>query len=324
MLATAMLSCEASKPATAGVSDEVRVGQEIDRLDAALRKLEATRIPGGLVDLRRGARATLTRADKSRSALLRLYRMRDAVVGIGTLGFLVEHQAAGGDLAGVTALWNQRRALFPLPTPPSRGSALDRALAETAGNRAAKLFVASLPYAKASSPGDGLYYLAEAEGNRQYRLFVESLAGENASSEPAPRREALEAAMRLLDAETVAAFDRDPAGFSAVNPSAHLNESHELADQNLLDGAALTLLETRLILGRSNPASRPASPPSRLDSIAGSIRALFEAVAAESPEKAAAIRSDVLPLYASLFVATSANHRPRPEVTVTLVRWPFT
>jgi hypothetical protein len=324
-----VLSCGPAKPVAPSLNRDASIAGEIRRLDAELRKLEAAQVSPGLADLRRAARAALTRAARSRPSSLRLYRMRDAEVEIGTLGFLVSHGEGGRNLQSVTALWNETRPLFPAQSVPAAGAALDRALRETAGNRASKLFVASLPYAKASSPGDGLYYLAEADGNRQYRRFLESLADAEpaiAAREQAPRRDALEAAMTALDAETVLAFERDPTGSSAVNPSARLKESHELADQNLLDGAALTLLETRLLLSLAAPPAQQTAPrPEAGSAVPRSIREVFEAAAADSPARAVVIRNDVLPLYASLFVGrTAATGRPRPEVTVTLVRWPYT
>jgi hypothetical protein len=181
------------------------------------------------------------------------------------------------------------------------GPLLQTALAEVARNRADKLYRASLPYGKASSPSDGLYYLAQAEASRK---FADSIALRGRREAP-PDREQLRAALQSLEREAYERYERDPSRRSLVL-SARLKESRELLERGSLAGATLVLLEAR----------RDASPTARGKSETTGKTTLHAAFHGQPAALSLldAMTSRTLP------VAKTASG----PVTVTLIRWPYT
>ncbi|HEX9984089.1 MAG TPA: hypothetical protein VGF69_12545 [Thermoanaerobaculia bacterium] len=138
-------------------------GRDRDPVEPELARLEALKPPKATVTQIAAVRAAKT-------AELRLYRLREAFVSVETAAFLSAHPAAGNDMASLEALWKQQApkitrddAVRPL---------LHAARIEAATNRGRKLYDASLPYGKASGPGDGLYYLAEALANLKFAEWM--------------------------------------------------------------------------------------------------------------------------------------------------------
>jgi len=272
-----------------GESAETRVATELERVEASLQAAEQAKLPAEMQDMPKAYRAELAKARAARSPELRLYRLRDAAVGADLLTFFIGHrEAAGKELAPLTKLWNERRAAFDGPVASVRGPLLQRALAESSRNRADKLFRASLPYAKVSSPFAGVYYLAEAEGNRRFAEFVASLPGRQ--REPSPRVDRVEAAVQALEGETLVVFGSDPTAPKMIPVSAKLKEAREQLAHGFVDGAALSLLEARMRFSRAADDALPAS--------------------------LAALAAQRQPLQAKKVLPAS--------VTVTLVRWPYT
>jgi hypothetical protein len=273
-----------------GKSVETRVAEELTRVDAALKAAESAKLPAEMADMPKLYRADLDKARAAQTPELRLYRLRNAAIGADLLTFFIGHQdAAGKDLAPLTKLWKERRAEFDRPAITARGPVLQRALAESSRNRADRLFQASLPYAKVSSPFAGVYYLAEAEGNRRFAEFVASLPGKQ--RDPSPSVARVEAALQALEGETLVAFGTDPTAPKMIPVSAKLKEAREQLAHGFVDGAALSLLEARMRFSRGADDKLPAS---------------LIALAAEQQ-----------PLVAAKKVAPAS-------VTVTLVRWPYT
>lgn len=213
---------------------------ELDRLDAALKGLKPSKLAQAHAESIAKARAATTTD-------LKLYRMRDAWVGVETLAFLAKHSE--GDF---TALWSERGPEI-LKKPAPHGSPMQRALIEAAANRAEKFYRASLPYGRSSGPGDGLYYLGEADANARFGAWVASLPGDGA-----PRTFALEAPTAALERDMLAAFAGDPSGKSTIPVSTRLKESRELHEQKLDHGAALMLAEARMRLDRTQDDGVPA------------------------------------------------------------------
>lgn len=267
---------------------DARLSKEIDRLDAALKSVEKSPLPEELKSVPKAHRQALLHARAATSPDERLYRLRAAFVGIEMLVFLGEQPKAAQSMDALRGLWNERRASFEA-RHVAHGPLLQRALAEAAGNRAARLFHASLPYAVSTRPFTGLYYFAEAEGNRRFRDFVASLPGDDAAERPSAGR--VRAELQALETETLAAFDRERSGRTTISVSAHLKEARELLEQDLVDGAALTLVESRLLLERKKANDN--------------VPALLAAMTRTGK------------------VAAAAPIRPE-SVTVTLVRWPYT
>jgi hypothetical protein len=198
---------------------------------------------------------------------------------------------------------------------------LQRALVESAATRAERLFRASLPYARASAPFSGVYYLGEAEGNRKFRDFVQSLRGSDVA-EPGPSRERLRAAIDALEHDTLKVFGGDVTNQKLVAVSVRLKEANELLDAGRLDGATLLLLEARLALSRRGDrlAADAGAEPAK-----GSVVSMLEAWAAdEEAPVAELVRADVMPFLGSLLRPAGAARRGPSAVTVTLVRWPYT
>lgn len=299
------------------VQADERIDREIARLEETLKAAEAGEVPKDVRDLFAAHRTTLERAKKATSPDYQLYRLRDAFVGIETLSFLAKHHKTNDTLEKVETLW--RSQLVP-KAPKPRGTLLQRALIESATTRADRLYDASLPYAKAAAPWSGLYYLGEAIGNVRFRDFVHSIASD--SAEKSPTRERVAELLDTAERDTLTFFGSDVTNQAAVPVSVRLKESRELLDAGRIDGAALLLVEARAALSRRGGprASHPASDRT------GSIVSLLNAWAAdEQPPMSDALREQIVPFYAALHAPATAKKQTKPaQVTVTLVRWPYT
>jgi hypothetical protein len=304
----------------AGVRPDVQaaVNGEIARLDGELRRLEESTLPKGFEPLAKQLRELLARAGSSETAELRLYRLRDPFIGVEALRFVTSNHAAMNDLARFEALWTTHRDAFAR-VDAVRGSTLQRALHQAAANRSQVLARASLPYARSSSPGDGLYYLGEAEGNRLFAKFVAGLAMK--ADSPAPDRAALTNAMNDVEQQMLTAFERERSGKTTIPSSARLKEARELLARGWNDGATLLLLEARLELSKRNAGAASQSGASLKRQ--GSIPDLLNALSRDS-KSAAAVRADVIPLFNRLYTAAAGVAAAKAPVTVTLVRWPYT
>ena len=294
--------------------------QEMDRLDALLRSVSVPAAPPAMVE---GNRTLLARARSASSPLLQVYRLRDTYVGIETLRYAIDHKGDESDLSRVQKLANAVQTGINKSHPRTHGPALQTALRQIVANRAEKLIRAAVPYGKASEPANGLFYVGEAEGNRRFRDFLDSLSF-GAGAEARPNIAAIHAALTKLDTSALAAFEQDPAGRSAVGLSARLKEARELAGRGSLEGAALLLLEAQL------DVSRRTAPPAKAAAAiraahADSITSMFEAAAREDGgDTSRIITTTLLPLYASLFNHAPGQKTVPKNVTVTLVRWPYT
>jgi hypothetical protein len=319
-LVISAVACRAEKDAARA---ETLVNAEIARVSTAITAFERADLHPQVKDMPKILRDQLGRVQSGRTPELRLYRLRHPYVGAETLSFITQNKKAAEDLPAFEALWSQHRASFATRAEVKGHSALHRALAQAAQNRAEKLFKASLPYGKASGAFSGTYYLAEAEANLRYRAFVESLP-DGGPTEKAPRREELEAALRSLGQETLSFFEKDPVGRSAIQTSALMKEAREQLDDNLLDAATLTILEARMELSRRQTTPGPARAAAT-NNEKQSIPAIFEASANERQDEVGrVIRADVIPLYGKLYQQTTASKVAPASVTVTLVRWPYT
>ncbi|MCU1347586.1 MAG: hypothetical protein JWO56_616 [Acidobacteria bacterium] len=304
---------------------DARLAKELDRLTSALQAIDAAAMPKELAPMLDENRKMVERVRNTKDPLVRAYRLRDAYAGVETMRYLAAHRTGANDLAQVRVLSKAIGSAYGKPLAAMRAPALQLALRQNAANRAEKLYRAALPYGKVDAPSSGLYYLGEAEGNRRYRAFVESLPFEG-SEEPRPNRAALLAALQKLDTAAIAAFERDPAGRSALGMSSRLKEARELLDRGWLEGAALMLLEAQLDISRKGnaPAVKTGGPAAATHP--DSLHAMWQAIAVEDRkgETARFISADVLPLYGSLFRAVALEKKPIRSVTITLVRWPYT
>jgi hypothetical protein len=241
VLALLVAACSRSE----SPSLDAALSAELDRLDASLKTMKQS-------NLAKMHAEAIAKARAAKTPELKLYRMRDAWVGVHTLQFIHEHPAANTDMAQMEALWNERGPTIE-EKPSPHGSLLQRALIEAASNRAEKLYRASLPYGKSAGPGDGLYYLAEADANAEFGKWTASLPGEGEA-----QTYALDEPTQALEQDMLKAFAADPSGKTTIPVSTRLKESRELHDRYLDDGAALMLVEARMRLERASDENLPA------------------------------------------------------------------
>jgi hypothetical protein len=316
LVVSVTMACDAGQAA--------RVDKEIARLEAALKSVEAASadLPKDVHPLFEIHRAALDRARKASAPEYRLYRLRDPFVGIETLAFLLVERSSGTTVANFEKLWRGSGGRFEAKPPDARGSLLERALIESSATRAGRLYRASLPYAKASAPWSGVYYLGEAEGNLRFRDFVLSIASEDVEKTPA--RERLAAMLEDLERDTLSFFGNDVTNQQVVPVSVRLKETHELLDAGQVEGATLMLVEARAALSRrGGPRGKNvASAKPHAESLA----AVLEAWAGdEQAPMSDALRKEVVPFYGALFAAAPRQTRTRAaQITVTLIRWPYT
>lgn len=320
ILITLIIGVAAAQAAHADVDEALT--REFARLDALLARLEAASITPDFKDALPIYKTAYERAKNSKATDLRIYRLRDAYVGLEAMSFLADHQDA--TLDEMVKLWNEHRPRYESPAPPSTGTLLQRALVQAAHNRAQILFKASLPYGKADGPRSGIYYLGEAQGQLAYANFVASLPFAKSETTKRPTAAALIAAVEKLDAESIALFEKSPTERTAIPSSALLKEARELLLRGWLEAATFTVLETRFDLTRrqttKDEAAKAADTAPR-DSIEG----LWQSASKES-DRGDAIVAGVLPFYRALLTANPparsvASAKP---LTITLIRWPYT
>ena len=313
----AALSCQASAAS--------RIDAEIARLEQTLASVEQSgALPEDVKGLVGAHRTALERATQAGTPAYKLYRLRDPFTGIETLAFLAKEKDSGKSVADFERLWSASRSRFEAAAPPARGTLLTRGLAESATTRAERLFHASLPYAKASAPWSGVYYLGEAEGNVRFREFLQSLGAEEQGGEKTPSREQITAMVEELERSTLAFFAGDVTNQALIPVSVRLKESRELLDAKRLAGAMLLAVEARAALSRRGGPR--GSYPADAAVPAESVRSFLEGWAAdEEPPMQASLRNDVTPFAGAMFATTAARAKTKPaQVTVTLVRWPYT
>jgi len=299
------------------------IDREITRLAATLDAVNETDLPADVRPLIAAHRASLGKAKAANPAEYQLYLLRDAFVGVETLSFLAKEKSSGESVETFEKLWRARRARFEAKPAAARGTLMQRGLAESATTRAERLFRASLPYAKASAPWSGVYYLGEAEGNLRFRAFVETLATDAGAVERTPSREGVRAMLEDLERAMLAFFAGDVTNRNAIPVSVRVKEARELLDAGRLAGAAFLAVEARAALSRRG-GPRGAYPPHAAPP-AGSMLSFLHgwADAEEAPMKEA-LRNEVAPFYGALFVAKGGPETKAARVTVTLVRWPYT
>jgi hypothetical protein len=209
---------------------------------------------------------------------------------------------------------------------------------------------ASLEYERNTMPDSGYFYLGLAKAQRDFAAFCRSLS-KSTGTRPPPLR-SLRPELDALEGELLAAY-RPPASIDKhpdfIGASAAVKEARELDAAGLAYGATLRYLQASLraapltgkapAMAKEDAARKLAEMEPRLADREGGVdqslgRIFLEAAQAdvasaaasnESPAQAAAIVTSVLPRYfAALEPARPAKSRPSAEVTVTLVRWPYT
>ena len=279
------------------------------------------------------------------------YTREHADAAISTDTFEIEWRRAGPE---ILSGWPEsaKRSLAAM-----RPAAI-RAMAEAAIPGVEASYDASLEYGRATMTSAGLYYLGEAPAQQHFVAVCRSLTEPTASPEPpfrslAPELAALQKDLLALYRPPLS-IDRHPE-FIAANSA--LKEARELNDAGLLRGAMLRYLQAAVRLEglrAEPPAFDPVTTPARLAALAElmqivgyedrgtglsqagvdhSIGQLFLELARSDMEDtsatgthgvAAAVAQIVLPRYlAAIQPVKAAPAAPTAQVTVTLVRWPY-
>jgi hypothetical protein len=222
-----------------------------------------------------------------------------------------------------------------------------RAIGETALPQVKAYYESSLSYGRATSPESGLFYLGNAIAARDLVGLCRQVA--KSDWKAAPPLRALDAELDALETAVLAAY-RPPASIDRhsefIGLGSALNEARELSALGLRHGALLRYLQAvqRLaplkgaapLLDARSAAERLEAWKARLARTGAdqSVGELFlEAAEAERAGAAAgsplpvasAVVNEVLRRYLEA-LEPAAPRKPLPpaEVTVTLVRWPFT
>jgi hypothetical protein len=281
---------------------------------------------------------------------LALQKLASARINLAAFDYLDSEPASMVDAAGFEAEWKRMgkvlEAEITTPRPDALAGirpAVARALAEAALLQVRAYYEAGLDYGRNTMARDGLFYVGAAQAQRDFVTLAGTLLPP--SPKPLPPLRFLAADLDRFEDALLAAYI-PPASIEHhsdfIAASAALKEARELDAAGLRYGALYKYLQAaqRLPVSRdgANVPDRLAAFDRRLDAseVDSSIGRLYleiarADVAAAAPGKpantAAAIADDVLPRYfAALEPAPRPNAAPRPpaEVTVTLVRWPYT
>jgi len=313
-----------------------------DVYSATIRRVTAPALAQSRASLERGRRL---------HALLRLGAARTY---LEALAFMREHPEAAKSQDGLEAEWKRSGTALLAEKPEAVAASLSavrpaavRAMAEAAIPAVRVSYDASLEYGRATVADNGLYYLGEAHAQRRMVELCRSLAEKGAAREPAFR--ALGPELEALQDELLSVY-RPPVSIDRhaefIGASGALKEARELDAAGLPRGALLRYLQAVL---RLQPML--ARPPT-FDSVAtrARLREFADRLASERVDHslgrlfletaesdledtsattvhavAAAVAEVVMPRYlAALEPAKAPAPRPAPEVTVTLVRWPYT
>lgn len=323
--------------------EQVQSHPDTDPLWADLKQSSLPALERAREELREGRR------------LLALERFASTRADLAAALHFGEHSAEERkDMAAFEAVWKRAGGEMQtdLGTPsPARFDgmpALVRALSEAALPQVRAYYDASLDYGHSMTAGAGLFYLSHAQAQRDLLALYRSLSTPS-QRKAAPPLRSIRPEIDALEDEILAEY-KPPASierhseFIAVNGT--LKEARELDAAGLRYGALLRYLQAAQQFGplRSGP------PPIATGDLAGRMRDLASRLSAggidhgigelflETARSEAArvtpgstsipatdLVNDVLPRYfAALEPARPQPARPEPQVTVTLVRWPYT
>lgn len=334
---------------------------ELERSSALLQsKAEAG---GPWAQARKSSQPVLARAEedlREGRRQLALQRLANVRAQLALAGYLSQRSAGQSqNLAGFEAEWARMGEVLRADLQPPSPAAFDgvpaaaRALGEAAVAQIRGYYEASLEYGRATMPDQGLYYLANAEAQREIAALCRTLAAPSDRLKPPalqpPALRSLRPELDALEAEMLAVY-RPPVSIERhsefIVASATLKEARELDAAGLRHGALLRYLQAAQQLAPLRPDPpllRGAELGKRLDEIQERLAAggtdhslgqlLLDSARAEAARVtpgstsviAAILAADVLPRYfAALEPARPQAPKPAPQVTVTLVRWPYT
>jgi hypothetical protein len=315
-----------------------RLAGEIDRVRAET----TASVPDGQQS------SSTSQLDRARAALdagrpfLALYLM-EAPWETANASTFVKASSAVITPDAFTKKWTEVGEPRPVTAPrAARIPAVVEALASAAEARGAITYHASKPYAEDAGLEAGLFYLGESHAVMLFAAMARGLDVPVAGTAPAVR--SISAELTALDTEMTTAYETmDRSSHPTyIVASAALKQARTLNDRGQFAGALFEYLLSRyLFAGVRGPAAQEATAariaearqalPQGADH---SIVELFlqladEGVAGNVPAQrrgAAAALEDVLPAYRAAIAPASAmtTAAPAAQVTITLVRWPFT
>jgi hypothetical protein len=291
---------------------------------------------------------------------LALNRLASVSVNLGAAAYLEERtHEQRKDVAAFEKEWARMGEVLKKDLAAEPPNLLDgvapaaaRAVGETALFQVRPFYESSLEYGRSTMPDAGLFYLGSAQAARDLARTSRTLSAPAKSEIPLLR--SLEPELDALEGDLLGTY-RPPVSIERhaefIGASSALNDARKLDAAGLRYGALLGYLQAaqRTAALRSTPTDTAAlrdrlrEMEKRLLSgeIDHSVARIFLESAAEDldpPERpppggssapagavATAVLQDVLPRYfAALEPPRPTALRPPAEVTVTLVRWPFT
>jgi hypothetical protein len=357
-LPTGMLACRTREDASASKDPKNAkdpLAAEVERSAEILRSHKETQ--GIWAEVRKGSQPVLARVEEDLRAgrrVVAVQRLANVKASLATASYLGGRSAAAKDTGIFEAEWKRMGGVLRGELGKPSPTALEgvepagvRALGEATLPQVRLYYESSLEYGRNSMPGDGLYYLASAQAQREAVSLFRELS--TPSERRVPPLRALTAELDGLEADILKAY-RPPASIDKhsefIGASATLKEARELDAAGLRYGALLRYLQAaqRIAPLRPDPpaldaaalAKRLAEFDQRLAAgdFDNSLGRLFletaqadvaAAAPGTIPPSAVLIAGDVLPRYfAALEPARPAAPKPTPQVTVTLIRWPYT
>ena len=313
------------------------------------------------LQIKEGSDAAMARVEsamKDGRRLLALQRLAAVAPNLESSEYLatLSPEARKSDAAFEAAWKKAGRELGASLQPPSHASfdgvapAAVRGIGEASLAQVRVFYDASLEYERNTMPDAGYFYLGLAKAQSDFADFCRSLS--TPSGLRPPPLHALASGIDSLEGELLAAY-RPPASIDQhadfIAASSALKEARELNTAGLAYGATLRYLQAALraapLTGQAPPMTRDEAAkklaeaePRLVDREGGvdqSLGRIFlegaqadlasTAASNEPPTQASAIVTSILPRYfAALEPPKAASARPTAEVTVTLVRWPYT
>jgi hypothetical protein len=336
LLAAAGVLVAQAPPAS---TPQARLEQEIGRVRRDIARQ-------GPEDQRAALETRLARAEEALAAgriELALYDLEPAWEAADASKFIAD----AGKLASLddfTALW--KRSEHDLTAPPvaapaaaAGGPVFAEALGAAAAARAPATYRASLPFAQDAGIDTGLYYLGDAYAAIHFAEFVHALGLPPSGTRPPFRSIAPD--LDAFDRQVTAAYEHMERAQhpSYIRVSAAIKQARTLDAAKQYPAALVQYLLARYRFGLLHPPdaaehaladAQQSLPPGADTSIARFfVQVADTAAASPDPEtrgSAAVVAGDVLPAYAAALRAPAgnANDTPAAQVTITLVRWPFT
>lgn len=323
-----------------------RAAQDPTR-DALTRAIADTTALAERVVPQEQRQAAVTRLARAKAAAgaghmhLALYELEGAFVMAHAFSFVSEQAAVKTD-EEFAAIWKSTGEPRLRASTQRESPAIVRAMAASGARRAPVTYRAALPYGQDAGVPAGLYYLGEARALVAFADFASALAWKRDGEAPAIR--SIQPELDAFDREVTTAYENmTPAEHSTyIVVSVLIKRARALNDNGDYAGALFEYLLARLRFGPLRKATEtPADDKVISEARARLGRGIDHSVArvfVEMAETALAgedavprrnagfIVHDVLPAYHAALSRTSRDTTTAvdPDVTVTLVRWPFT